>query len=200
MLWLWTERKEIVKMVKVNRFLWIRAKFFIRLQIYKKKLSGPRLLSDGMEQLAWAGGWHVTRFLYSRDTNLHLPVVLAMLVSAGELCLFSRQLCLFSRQLCLFSQQLCLFSRKACRRQRLWFGDLASIIASSMLTIVLIDNERGGRGEGREVPISWLFIKINIGYRIYEEVEDRGCIYGSKVYMSGLWENVWYSSRVMVPH
>ena len=124
-------------------------------------LSGPRLLSDGMEQLAWAGGWHVTRFLYSRDTNLHLPVVLAMLVSAGELCLFSRQLCLFShqlclfsRQLCLFSRQLCLFSRKARRRQRLWFGDLASIIASSMLTIVLIDNERGGRGEGREVPIS----------------------------------------------
>ena len=47
-------------------------------------LSGLRLLSDGMEQLAWAGGWHVTRFLYSRDTNLHLPVVLAMLVSAGE--------------------------------------------------------------------------------------------------------------------
>ena len=111
-------------------------------------LSGPRLLSDGMEQLAWAGGWHVTRFLYSRDTNLHLPMVLAMLVSAGELCLFSRQLCLFSRQ-------LCLFSRKARRRQRLWFGDLASIIASSMLTIVLIDNERGGREEGREVPISW---------------------------------------------
>ena len=109
-------------------------------------LSGLRLLSDGMEQLAWAGGWHVTRFLYSRDTNLHLPVVLAMLVSAGELCLFSHQLCLFSRQ-------LCLFSRKARRRQRLWFGDLASIIASSMLTIVLIDNERGGRGEGREVPI-----------------------------------------------
>ena len=110
-------------------------------------LSGPRLLSDGMEQLAWAGGWHVTRFLYSRDTNLHLPMVLAMLVSAGKLCLFSRQLCLFSRQ-------LCLFSRKARRRQRLWFGDLASIIASSMLTIVLIDNERGGREEGREVPIS----------------------------------------------
>ena len=48
-------------------------------------LSGLRLLSDGMEQLEWAGGWHVTRFLYSRDTNLHLPVVLAMLVSAGEL-------------------------------------------------------------------------------------------------------------------
>ena len=131
-------------------------------------LSGPRLLSDGMEQLAWAGGWHVTRFLYSRDTNLHLPMVLAMLVSAGklclfsrqlclfsrQLCLFSRQLCLFSRQLCLFSQQLCLFSRKACRRQRLWFGDLASIIASSMLTIVLIDNERGGRGEGREDPMA----------------------------------------------
>ena len=124
-------------------------------------LSGLRLLSDGMEQLAWAGGWHVTRFLYSRDTNLHLPVVLAMLVSAGELCLFSRQLCLFShqlclfsRQLCLFSRQLCLFSRKARRRQRLWFGDLASIIASSMLTIVLIDNERGGRGEGREDPMA----------------------------------------------
>ena len=37
-----------------------------------------------MEQLAWAGRWHVTRFLYSRDTNLHLPVVLAMLVSTGE--------------------------------------------------------------------------------------------------------------------
>ena len=110
-------------------------------------LSGPRLLSDGMEQLAWAGGWHVTRFLYSRDTNLHLPMVLAMLVSAGELCLFSHQLCLFSRQ-------LCLFSRKARQRQRLWFGDLASIIASSMLTIVLIDNERGGRGEGREDPMA----------------------------------------------
>ena len=117
-------------------------------------LSGLRLLSDGMEQLAWAGGWHVTRFLYSRDTNLHLPMVLAMFFSAGELCLFSRQLCLFSWQLCLFSQQLCLFSRKACRRQRLWFGDLASIIASSMLTIVLIDNERGGRGEGREDPMA----------------------------------------------
>ena len=133
-------------------------------------LSGPRLLSDGMEQLAWAGGWHVTRFLYSRDTNLHLPMVLAMLVSAGELCLFSRQLCLFSQQLCLFSQQLCLFSRKACRRQRLWFGDLASIIASSMLTIVLIDNERGGRGEGREVPISWLlyYVKyLSIWYSIH---------------------------------
>merc|ERR1712155_260694 len=84
-----------------------------------------------------------------------------MLVSAGELCLFSHQLCLFSgqlclfsRQLCLFSRQLCLFSRKARRRQRLWFGDLASIIASSMLTIVLIDNERGGRGEGREDPMA----------------------------------------------
>ena len=122
-----------------------------------------------MEQLAWAGRWHVTRFLYSRDTNLHLPVVLAMLVSAGELCLFSRQLCLFShqlclfsRQLCLFSRQLCLFSRKARRRQRLWFGDLASIIASSMLTIVLIDNERGGRGEGREVPISCSSIGFSI--------------------------------------
>ena len=25
-------------------------------------------------------------------------------------------------------------------------------------------------------------------------------VLGSKVYMSGLWENVWYSSRVMVPH
>ena len=113
-------------------------------------LSGLRLLSDGMEQLAWAGGWHVTRFLYSRDTNLHLPVVLAMLVSAGELCLFSRQ--------------LCLFSRKARRRQRLWFGDLASIIASSMLTIVLIDNERGGRGEGREDPMASISTRDTLGW------------------------------------
>ena len=47
-------------------------------------LPGPRLLSYGMVQLLWAGGPHVTRFLYSRDTNLHLPMVLAMLVSAGE--------------------------------------------------------------------------------------------------------------------
>ena len=138
-------------------------------------LSGPRLLSDGMEQLAWAGGWHVTRFLYSRDTNLHLPMVLAMFFSAGELCLFSRQLCLFSRQLCLFSQQLCLFSRKACRRQRLWFGDLASIIASSMLTIVLIDNERGGRGEGREDPMASLSLQSWIGLHLELSAASKLC-------------------------
>ena len=35
-------------------------------------LPGPRLLSYGMEQLLWAGGRHVTRFLYSRDTTVHL--------------------------------------------------------------------------------------------------------------------------------
>ena len=31
-----------------------------------------------MEQLVWAGGWHVTRFLYSRDTSVYLPRVLPM--------------------------------------------------------------------------------------------------------------------------
>ena len=45
-------------------------------------------------------------------------------------------------------------SAKTRPRQKLRFGDLASEIASSMLTIVLFDNERGGRWEGREVPIS----------------------------------------------
>ena len=41
-------------------------------------------------------------------------------------------------------------------RQKLRFGDLAREIARSVLTIVLFDNERGGRWEGGEVPISWL--------------------------------------------
>ena len=51
-------------------------------------LSGPRLLSDGMEQLAWAGGWHVTRFLYSRDTTVHLLAVHGKVVlSHGEVVL-----------------------------------------------------------------------------------------------------------------
>ena len=39
-------------------------------------------------------------------------------------------------------------------RQKLRFGDLAREIARSVLTIVLFDNERGGRWEGGEVPIS----------------------------------------------
>ena len=47
-------------------------------------------------------------------------------------------------------------SAKTRPRQTLRFGDLASAIAGSMLTIVLFDNERGGRWEGREVPISWV--------------------------------------------
>ena len=47
-------------------------------------------------------------------------------------------------------------SAKTRPRQTLRFGDLAREIASSMLTIVLFDNERGGRWEGGEVPISWL--------------------------------------------
>ena len=47
-------------------------------------------------------------------------------------------------------------SAKTRPRQTLRFGDLASQIASSMLTIVLIDNERGGRWEGGEVLISWV--------------------------------------------
>ena len=46
-------------------------------------------------------------------------------------------------------------SAKTRPRQKLRFGDLAREIASSMLTIVLFDNERGGRWEGGEVPISW---------------------------------------------
>ena len=45
-------------------------------------------------------------------------------------------------------------SAKTRPRQKLRFGDLASAIARSVLTIVLFDNERGGRWEGREVPIS----------------------------------------------
>ena len=45
-------------------------------------------------------------------------------------------------------------SAKTRPRQKLRFGDLASAIARSVLTIVLFDNERGGRREGREVPIS----------------------------------------------
>ena len=35
-------------------------------------LPGPRLLSYGMEQLLWACRRHMTRFLYSRDTTVHL--------------------------------------------------------------------------------------------------------------------------------
>ena len=45
-------------------------------------------------------------------------------------------------------------SAKTRPRQKLRFGDLASAIARSVLTIVLFDNERGGRWEGGEVPIS----------------------------------------------
>ena len=45
-------------------------------------------------------------------------------------------------------------SAKTRPRQKLRFGDLASEIARSVLTIVLFDNERGGRWEGGEVPIS----------------------------------------------
>ena len=49
-------------------------------------------------------------------------------------------------------------------RQRLSFGDLASIIASSLLTIVLIDNERGGQGQGREDPMAWrVYTKRTVG-------------------------------------
>ena len=50
-------------------------------------LSGPRLLSEGMEQLAWAGGWHVTRFLYSRDTTVHLPPHGEVVLGHGEVLL-----------------------------------------------------------------------------------------------------------------
>ena len=46
-------------------------------------------------------------------------------------------------------------SAKTRPRQKLRFGDLARAIARSVLTIVLFDNERGGRWEGREVLISW---------------------------------------------
>ena len=45
-------------------------------------------------------------------------------------------------------------SAKTRPRQKLRFGDLAREIARSVLTIVLFDNERGGRWEGGEVPIS----------------------------------------------
>ena len=48
--------------------------------LFVKMLPGPRLLSYGMEQLLLAGGRHVTRFLYSRDTKVvlaHGEVVLA---------------------------------------------------------------------------------------------------------------------------
>ena len=46
-------------------------------------------------------------------------------------------------------------------RQKLRFGDLAREIARSVLTIVLFDNERGGRWEGGEVLIS-CDVNINI--------------------------------------
>ena len=55
---------------------------------FVKMLLGPRLLSYGMEQLLWAGGWHATRFLYSRDTTVHLPAVHGKVVlSHGEVVL-----------------------------------------------------------------------------------------------------------------
>ena len=56
-------------------------------------LPGPRLLSYGMEQLLWAGGRHVTRLLYSRDTEVvlaHGEVVLAhgeVVLAHGEVVL-----------------------------------------------------------------------------------------------------------------
>ena len=61
--------------------------------LFVKMLPGPRLLSYGMEQLLWAGGRHVTRFLYSRDTEVvlaHGEVVLAhgeVVLAHGEVVL-----------------------------------------------------------------------------------------------------------------
>ena len=55
-------------------------------------------------------------------------------------------------------------SAKTRPRQTLRFGDLAREIASSMLTIVLIDNERGGRWEGKEVPISWNHNQVTLAW------------------------------------
>ena len=54
-------------------------------------------------------------------------------------------------------------SAKTRPRHKLRFGDLASEIAGPVLTIVLFDNERGGRWEGGEVPISW----YNNGMHVY---------------------------------
>ena len=55
---------------------------------FVKMLLGPRLLSYGMEQLLWAGGWHATRFLYSRDTTVHLLAVHGKVVlTHGEVVL-----------------------------------------------------------------------------------------------------------------
>ena len=52
-------------------------------------------------------------------------------------------------------------SAKTRPRQKLRFGDLAREIARSVLTIVLFDNERGGRWEGGEVPISWIIYDVS---------------------------------------
>ena len=59
-------------------------------------------------------------------------------------------------------------------RQTLRFGDFASEIASSLLTIVLIDNERGGRGEGRKDPMASIWALIFM--MVYKnEVDGRPC-------------------------
>ena len=55
--------------------------------LFVKMLPGPRLLSYGMEQLLWAGGRHVTRFLYSRDTTVHLPPHGEVVLGHGEVVL-----------------------------------------------------------------------------------------------------------------
>ena len=60
-------------------------------------------------------------------------------------------------------------SAKTRPRQKLRFGDLASAIARSVLTIVLFDNERGGRWEGGEVPISCIIYDLMVLKRVMDK-------------------------------
>ena len=80
-------------------------------------LPGPRLLSYGMEQLLWAGGRHVTRFLYSRDTTVHLRTAKLYL---GTAKLYSR------------TAKLYLPTAKLGAGSTLSFRDKGSIITISM--------------------------------------------------------------------
>ena len=61
-------------------------------------------------------------------------------------------------------------SAKTRPRQTLRFGDFASEIAGSLLTIVLIDNEKGCRWKGREVPISWPTEEVGVAVQGDDQV------------------------------
>ena len=146
-------------MVKVNRFLWIRAKFYIRLQIYKNAV-GP-WAAQRRHGAAGVGG-RVARDQVPLQPR-HQP---APAHGARHACFRGRTLSFLPSTLSFLPATLSFLpATLSFLPATLSFlsESLPAAIASTMLTIVLIDNERGGRGEGREVPISCTSDSLSAG-------------------------------------